>query len=123
MSEHLKPGNSQNHETRRQRIWRHFKYHVEAPFIMTLGLSAALVLGYGEGQRIIRGDFGKVTDPQEMTQLISGEFNVVSNPNNQPPIDSTGGWLIDLYMGTGFVSGSAMLGYGIYLRRATRDQA
>lgn len=123
MAERLSPHNPQNQETRGHRRRRHFMHYYGAPLIMALGLFMAGSFGIPEGQRIIQGDFGKITDTHEMEDLRSGDYKAATNPENKPPLaNQTGGWLLDFYLGSGFASASVMLGYGVYLRRNTRDR-
>lgn len=123
MRERLSSSNPQNQESRGQRRWRHFVHYYGAAFIMALGLLEGGSMGLAESQRIIQGDFGKITDHQQMEAIRSGDYRAAINPDNKPPLpNQTGGWLLDAFLVSGFAAGLVVVGYGTHLRIITRDR-
>lgn len=123
MSERLSHPTPQDQETSGQRRRRQFVHYYGAPILMALGLFVGGSMGIPEAQRVIQGDFGKVTYRGQMEALMSGDYQAATNPENKPPLaNQTGGWILDLYLGSGAAGGGVMIGYGVYLRRKTRDR-
>lgn len=93
-------------ETEWERTKRETTHYYISAVIIAFGLFMVGGFAVAEGKRILNGDFNKLT------------YKMHEQLPKDAPIDS---WLPDAWYASGIVLSAAMMGYGIYLRRNTRD--